>query len=61
VPRREESRCFGLSWQVAPEGMEELFSATDAARAQRAMAAMLKMGRIDIAAIQAAADGVPAS
>ena len=60
----EEGQCgwlkdkFGLSWQVAPEGMEELLSDPDQARAQRAMAAMLGMKKLDIAAIEAAADRV---
>jgi predicted 3-demethylubiquinone-9 3-methyltransferase (glyoxalase superfamily) len=48
---------FGLSWQVVPTGMEELFADADKSRAQRAMTAMLKMGKIDVAALQAAADG----
>jgi predicted 3-demethylubiquinone-9 3-methyltransferase (glyoxalase superfamily) len=51
---------FGLSWQVVPQGMEELFADTDRERADRAMQAMLKMGKLDLAAIRAAADGVPA-
>jgi predicted 3-demethylubiquinone-9 3-methyltransferase (glyoxalase superfamily) len=52
---------YGLSWQVVPEGMDELFADPDRERANRAMAAMLKMGKLDIAAIRAAADGVPAA
>jgi predicted 3-demethylubiquinone-9 3-methyltransferase (glyoxalase superfamily) len=52
---------YGLSWQVVPKGMEELFASEDPERASRAMAAMLKMGKLDIAALRAAADGVPAS
>ena len=63
----EESVCgwlkdrFGLSWQVVPEGMEELFSDdTDPERAQRAFEAMQKMRKLDIAALRSAADGVPA-
>jgi predicted 3-demethylubiquinone-9 3-methyltransferase (glyoxalase superfamily) len=48
---------FGLSWQVVPAGMEELFTDPDPARAQRAMAAMLGMGKLDIAALRRAADG----
>lgn len=48
---------FGLAWQVVPTGMEELFADADKSRAQRAMTAMLKMGKIDAAALQAAADG----
>jgi predicted 3-demethylubiquinone-9 3-methyltransferase (glyoxalase superfamily) len=52
---------FGLSWQVVPAGMEELFNDPDPTRAERAMQAMLAMGRLDMAALQRAADGVPAS
>ena len=62
----EESVCgwlkdrFGVSWQVVPQGMEELFSDPDPERSQRAMEAMLKMRKLDIAALRSAADGVPA-
>jgi predicted 3-demethylubiquinone-9 3-methyltransferase (glyoxalase superfamily) len=58
-----ESQCgwlkdrYGLSWQVVPEGMAELFADPDPQRAERAMAAMLKMSKLDIAALQAAAAG----
>ena len=52
---------YGLSWQVVPTGMEELFADPDPQRAQRAMQAMLKMGKLDIAALRSAADGVPAA
>ena len=52
---------YGLSWQVVPSGMDELFADPDKERARRAMDAMLKMGKLDIAALQAAADGVPAA
>ncbi len=51
---------FGLSWQVVPSGMDDMFADPDPARAQRAMQAMLKMGKLDIAALRSAADGVPA-
>jgi predicted 3-demethylubiquinone-9 3-methyltransferase (glyoxalase superfamily) len=59
----EESVCgwlkdrFGLSWQVVPTGMEELFSDPDKRRAERAMKAMLGMKKIDIATLRAAAEG----
>ena len=59
----EEGPCgwlkdrFGVSWQVVPTVMEEIFSGDDEGRAQRAMQAMLAMKKIDIAAILAAADG----
>jgi predicted 3-demethylubiquinone-9 3-methyltransferase (glyoxalase superfamily) len=62
----EEGPCgwlkdrYGLSWQVVPEGMDELFSDPDPGRAQRAMQAMLKMKKLDVAALRRAADGEPA-
>jgi predicted 3-demethylubiquinone-9 3-methyltransferase (glyoxalase superfamily) len=62
-----ESQCgwlkdrYGLSWQVVPTGMEELFTDPDPERAQRAMQAMLGMGKLDIAALRSAADGVSAT
>ncbi len=52
---------YGLSWQVVPTGMEELFADPDPQRAQRAMQAMLGMGKLDIAALRSAADGAPAA
>ncbi len=61
----EESQCgwlkdrYGFSWQVVPEGMDELFSDPDPGRAQRAMQAMLGMRKLDVAALRAAADGAP--
>lgn len=48
---------FGLSWQVIPTQLGELLQSSDPARATRAMQAMLKMQKLDIAALQAAADG----
>jgi predicted 3-demethylubiquinone-9 3-methyltransferase (glyoxalase superfamily) len=48
---------YGLSWQVVPAGMEELFADPDKQRAERAMKAMLGMGKIDIAALERAAAG----
>jgi predicted 3-demethylubiquinone-9 3-methyltransferase (glyoxalase superfamily) len=59
-----ESQCgwlkdrYGVSWQVVPDGMEELFSDSDPERAKRAMEAMLKMVKLDVAALRKAADGV---
>ncbi|HEX6586200.1 MAG TPA: VOC family protein [Solirubrobacterales bacterium] len=52
---------YGLSWQVTPEGMEEVFADADPERAKRAMEAMLKMKKLDVEGLRAAADGVPAS
>ena len=51
---------YGLSWQVTPTGMEELFADPEPKRAERAMEAMLKMSKLDIEALWRAADGVPA-
>ncbi|HEX6724266.1 MAG TPA: VOC family protein [Gaiella sp.] len=52
---------FGLSWQVVPARLLELIGDRDEAKAQRAMAAMLEMRKIDIAAVEAAANATPAS
>ena len=63
----EEGPCgwlkdrYGLSWQVTPAGMDELFADADPEKAQRAMQAMLKMRKLDVAELNAAAEGVPAA
>ncbi len=60
----QEGQCgwlkdrYGVSWQVVPQGVNELFADSDPGRARRAMEAMLTMGRLDLAALRAAADGV---
>jgi predicted 3-demethylubiquinone-9 3-methyltransferase (glyoxalase superfamily) len=51
---------YGVSWQVVPKGMDEVFSDSDPERAKRAMEAMLKMRKLDLGALRAAADGVTA-
>lgn len=48
---------YGLSWQVVPASMDELFKDEQSAGAQRAMEAMLRMKKIDIAELQRAHDG----
>jgi len=48
---------FGLSWQVVPRMMRELFQNAESAGARRAMEAMLRMKKIDIAALERAAQG----
>lgn len=48
---------YGLSWQVVPEGWEALMNDPDPDRVARATAAMLSMVKLDIAALEAAADG----
>jgi predicted 3-demethylubiquinone-9 3-methyltransferase (glyoxalase superfamily) len=58
----EEGPCgwlkdkYGLSWQVVPAGIAELMSDPDEGRATRAMKAMLGMKKLNVAALQAAAD-----
>jgi predicted 3-demethylubiquinone-9 3-methyltransferase (glyoxalase superfamily) len=47
---------FGVSWQIIPTALDELVGDPDPARAQRAMKAMLGMGKIDIEALRKAAD-----
>ncbi len=49
---------YGLCWQVVPVGLEELLGDDDPERARRAMEALLKMGKLDIAALRAAGDSV---
>jgi len=48
---------FGVSWQIIPTAIGDLLVDPDVERSGRAMHAMLDMGKIDIAAIRAAADG----
>ena len=47
---------YGLSWQLVPTRLLELLADPDPARAARAMQAMMDMRKIDIAAVEAAAD-----
>ncbi|MEV6226487.1 VOC family protein [Saccharopolyspora shandongensis] len=48
---------YGLSWQIVPRRLYELITDQDETKAQRAMKAMLSMGKLDIAALEAAAEG----
>ena len=48
---------FGLSWQIVPAQMGEIMSDPDPSRAKRAMQAMMKMKKLDINALKAAAAG----
>ena len=50
---------FGVSWQVSPAGMAEALNDPDRARADRVMAAMLKMKKIDIAELKRASEAQP--
>lgn len=59
----EAGRCgwltdrYGVSWQVVPRTLLRLIGSADRAAAQRAVAAMMTMGKLDIAAMQRAYDG----
>ena len=58
----KESQCgwlkdrFGLSWQIVPDVLGQLLGDKNAAKAARAMQAMLKMQKIDIQKLQDAAN-----
>jgi predicted 3-demethylubiquinone-9 3-methyltransferase (glyoxalase superfamily) len=62
----EEGPCgwcrdrFGLSWQVVPAGIETLLAGPDPQANRRATEAMFGMRKLDLAALRAAADAVPA-
>jgi predicted 3-demethylubiquinone-9 3-methyltransferase (glyoxalase superfamily) len=61
----EESACawckdkWGYSWQITPKRLLELNNA-GGERGRRAFQAMMTMRKIDIAALEAAVEGVPA-
>lgn len=48
---------FGVSWQVVPDALPGLIGGPDPAKAGRAMQAMLKMKKIEVAELQRAYDG----
>lgn len=48
---------WGLSWQITPRVLSAAFTSTDRAAAKRAFEAMMTMGKIDHAAIEAAVRG----
>jgi predicted 3-demethylubiquinone-9 3-methyltransferase (glyoxalase superfamily) len=48
---------YGVSWQIVPQVLPKLLGGPDQAGAQRAMQAMMKMVKLDIAALQKAYDG----
>ena len=58
----EEGPCgwlkdkYGLSWQINPRVLGEMLGDPDPAKAKRVMEAMLKMKKIDIAALKRAYD-----
>jgi predicted 3-demethylubiquinone-9 3-methyltransferase (glyoxalase superfamily) len=59
----EESQCgwckdkWGLSWQITPRVLSEAIADPDPAVAKRAFNAMMQMGKIDVAGIEAARRG----
>ena len=59
----QESMCgwlkdkFGFSWQIVPVQLSKLLGDKDRERAGRAMQAMLKMKKIDIATLERASHG----
>lgn len=59
----EESQCgwlkdrYGLSWQIIPTALPEMLGDPDREKAGRAMQAMLKMRKIDIATMRKAFEG----
>jgi predicted 3-demethylubiquinone-9 3-methyltransferase (glyoxalase superfamily) len=59
----QESACgwckdkWGFSWQITPRALLEAVNSRDKAAAKRAMDEMMKMTKIDIAAIKRAAAG----
>ena len=59
----QESECgwckdkWGVSWQITPRVLMDALADPDRAAAKRAFDAMMQMGKIDIAAIEAARRG----
>lgn len=59
----QESACgwckdkWGLSWQITPRALTEAITDPDPAVAKRAFEAMMTMGKIDVAVIEAARRG----
>jgi len=48
---------WGISWQITPRALIQAITDSDRAAAKRAFEAMMEMGKIDIAAIEAARRG----
>lgn len=48
---------YGLPWQIVPKVLPKLLADPDPAKAQRAMAAMMTMVKLDVAALEKAAAG----
>ncbi|MNI76879.1 3-demethylubiquinone-9 3-methyltransferase [compost metagenome] len=58
-----ESECgwckdkWGISWQITPRVLTEAYTGSDRAAAKRVFEAMMTMGKIDVATIEAARRG----
>ena len=48
---------YGASWQIVPRTMGEMMTSSEAAKSDRVMAAMLKMKKLDLAALNQAYAG----
>lgn len=48
---------WGISWQITPRVLTEAYTSSDRAAAKRAFEAMMTMGKIDVAKIEAAVRG----
>jgi predicted 3-demethylubiquinone-9 3-methyltransferase (glyoxalase superfamily) len=48
---------YGVSWQVTHDAIEEMLHDADQAKVDRVMAAILQMGKLDIAELERAAAG----
>ena len=59
----QQDRCgwlkdrYGVSWQLVPAVLPQLLGDEDPAKARRTMQALLKMGKLDIAALERAHAG----
>lgn len=59
----KESECgwckdkWGISWQITPRVLTDAYTGTDRAAAKRVFEAMMEMGKIDVAKIEAARRG----
>lgn len=48
---------YGVSWQIVPAALPQLLGGADGEKSKKAMNAMLKMKKLDIAALERAAEG----